>query len=207
MTVYKLCSCNNPGIEISNNIVQCKSCGASTSDCSSVTLYYTEKIIQNQVRVPESQKMDVLNALAIGSDYLNYKRVQFDNNNNNNCYGGSLPWGDKNSLRNHSDRRNPSSMIYTNVSSRGNSVTGSITRNRPGSMTPGGIGVDVKHGSYDRYLGKLKSKYLIANNNDADPNSKSWNQDGGRRRPAMNNKSFRFSIVSNNCKKCNGLPL
>lgn len=31
---------------------------------------------------------------------------------------------------------------------------------RPGAMTPGGIGCDIKHNSYDRYLAKVKGKYL-----------------------------------------------
>ena len=29
---------------------------------------------------------------------------------------------------------------------------------RPGAQTPGGVGVDVKNGSYHRYLNKLKNK-------------------------------------------------
>jgi hypothetical protein len=36
------------------------------------------------------------------------------------------------------------------------STKGTITRCRPNACCPGGIGVDVKHGSYDRYLRKLK---------------------------------------------------
>jgi hypothetical protein len=31
---------------------------------------------------------------------------------------------------------------------------------RPGALTPGGVGCDIKHNSYDRYLAKLKGKYL-----------------------------------------------
>lgn len=30
------------------------------------------------------------------------------------------------------------------------------TRCRPGACSPGGIGVDIKHGSYDRYMSRLK---------------------------------------------------
>jgi len=33
-----------------------------------------------------------------------------------------------------------------------------IASGRPGALTPGGIGTDVKHGSYSRYLNKLKGK-------------------------------------------------
>jgi hypothetical protein len=34
----------------------------------------------------------------------------------------------------------------------------SITSSKPGSQTPGGIGCDIKHNSYDRYLNRLKGK-------------------------------------------------
>ena len=34
----------------------------------------------------------------------------------------------------------------------------SVTSSRPGCQTPGGIGCDIKHNSYDRYLNRLKGK-------------------------------------------------
>jgi hypothetical protein len=34
----------------------------------------------------------------------------------------------------------------------------SVTSSRPGCQTPGGLGCDIKHNSYDRYLNKLKGK-------------------------------------------------
>jgi hypothetical protein len=33
-----------------------------------------------------------------------------------------------------------------------------VTSSKPGSQTPGGIGCDIKHNSYDRYLNRLKGK-------------------------------------------------
>jgi hypothetical protein len=33
--------------------------------------------------------------------------------------------------------------------------------NKPGSMSPGGIGVDIKHNSYERYLNRIKGKGLL----------------------------------------------
>jgi hypothetical protein len=41
---------------------------------------------------------------------------------------------------------------------RGSSTKHSIMRNRPGSLSPGGIGVDIKHNSYNRYLNRLKGQ-------------------------------------------------
>ena len=45
------------------------------------------------------------------------------------------------------------------VPTRGNSQKSTITSLRPGAMTPGGEGVDIKHGSYARYLA-LKKGYF-----------------------------------------------
>ncbi len=41
---------------------------------------------------------------------------------------------------------------------RSSSTKHSILRERPGAQSPGGVGVDIKHNSYDRYLNKLKGK-------------------------------------------------
>jgi hypothetical protein len=62
-----------------------------------------------------------------------------------------------------SDRAVPG-VVHRNVPSHGSSTHSSITRMRPGSMSAastnqqGSKGVDMKHGSYDRYLAKLKGK-------------------------------------------------
>ena len=46
------------------------------------------------------------------------------------------------------------------VPSHGDSTRRSLTRLRPGSLIPGGQGVDVKHNSYARYLARLKAPLL-----------------------------------------------
>ena len=59
------------------------------------------------------------------------------------------------------------------IPSHGSSTRGNVTRLRPGSLSPGGIGVDVKNGSYARYLALKKSYNLKAgvpqNNNSVTP--------------------------------------
>jgi hypothetical protein len=40
----------------------------------------------------------------------------------------------------------------------GNSTKYTITRLRPGALSPGGAGVDIKHNSYARYLARIKGK-------------------------------------------------
>jgi len=140
------CSCNG-GIIF--GVSQCKSCGCSWTDlsgasrCSGPNLTpITQKRIWNTVRVPESEY--IMNLASL------------------NVYQQPLPEYANVNWNQYSDRPAPSNshpnMKITTVPSRGNSTRSSITRLRPGSLKPGGTGVDIKHGSYDRYLARLKGK-------------------------------------------------
>jgi len=60
-----------------------------------------------------------------------------------------------------SDRQTPSIQVIV-AHSNGNSVKYNRAGLRPGAQSPGGVGVDVKHGSYDRYLARKKSYNLRA---------------------------------------------
>ena len=88
-----------------------------------------------------------------------------------------------------SDRLNPSKQIAT----IGRHAT---TRNIPGSMAPGGIGGDIKHNSYNRYLNKLKGKSLLRRgiipSNYGSPN------EFNRAAPMYGGKTFKTSII-NHC--------
>ena len=68
--------------------------------------------------------------------------------------------GTTNGWNQSSDRLNRA-IAKAVVPSRGNSSSGSVTRLRPGSLRPGGQGVDVKHNSYDRYLARLKGRKVL----------------------------------------------
>lgn len=60
-----------------------------------------------------------------------------------------------------SDRPVPSiqkATIPTGTNTSMNRRHTSVTSSRPGCQTPGGVGVDIKHNSYDRYLNRLKGK-------------------------------------------------
>lgn len=60
---------------------------------------------------------------------------------------------------NQASDRAVAGVVARNVPSRGaSSVHGSITRARPGATSAPGSGVDIKHGSYARYLAKLKGR-------------------------------------------------
>ena len=60
-----------------------------------------------------------------------------------------------------SDRPVPSIQKATIPTGTNNSLNrkhSSVTSSKPGCQTPGGIGCDIKHNSYDRYLNRLKGK-------------------------------------------------
>ena len=78
---------------------------------------------------------------------------------NSNLTAFSVIKNQKYSNSTASDRARQSNMnlvIRRNTSS----LTGSRTSLKPGCLSAGGKGVDVKHNSYDRYLAKLKGKTL-----------------------------------------------
>ena len=104
--------------------------------------YQNQKIIQNTVRVDSGQYTMNLAALA------SYQHPIYLN--------AYVPWNQM------SDRAVPSVQKVvtgsgTNVFS-GNSTRRTITRLRPGAMSPGGVGCDIKHNSYDRYLNRIKGR-------------------------------------------------
>lgn len=142
------CSCDGG---INYHISQCRSCGCQytcdasgcgPSTCSCPNLVnITQKRIWKTVRVPASEYIMNLSALNVYQS----PSPQYANVNWNQA----------------SDRALPGNTAVSSVSvvpSRGNSTKSSITRLRPGSLKPGGFGVDIKHGSYDRYLARLKGK-------------------------------------------------
>lgn len=113
----------------------CESC------LDGATKYQTDKIIRNMVRCPAS--LYTMN-LATCNVYNTSNQVNTTN------------WNQS------SDRNN--AHIQTNiVPSRSSSTKHTITRARPGAGSPGGSGVDVKHGSYDRYLARKKGKSCSKN--------------------------------------------
>lgn len=118
-----------------------RNCDTNLTSQNPATQYQRQKLIQNTVRVPSS-----LYTMNLGS-LSSYQQAKSD------TY--KVCWNQM------SDRVNPSYQKYVVASGTtygGNSTKRSITRLRPGAMSPGGYGVDIKHNSYDRHLNRLKSK-------------------------------------------------
>jgi hypothetical protein len=104
-----------------------------------ISNYQTQQRIWNTVRVDSSQYL--LNKGALTA----YKPVI---------------WNQK------SDR--PLPHIQQSIPSRGNSTKTTLTRARPGACSPGGVGCDVKHDSYARYLNRIKGRALKGRNEGGD---------------------------------------
>ena len=101
-----------------------------------VSQMQTQKIIRNMVRMPASLQT------------LNVATCNVYNSANS---ANAVNW-------NQMSDRNVAHIQHIVVPSRGNSTRRTLTRARPGACSAGGAGVDVKHGSYDRYLARLKGK-------------------------------------------------
>ena len=119
----------------------CRSLSCIINDSSLPTRgdqYAIQRLIQNTVRVPQSVYTQNLRALtSYQSPSLIHQGVYWQQS---------------------SDRAFRHIQKVT-VPTRGNSLRSSITRfDRPGCATPGGAGVDMKHGSYQRYLNRLMAK-------------------------------------------------
>ena len=233
-SIINLCDCSSNGYPpykpcvpapFDNCIGDCS--WNTTTPCSSIDKVSTERRIQNQSRVSSSIYVASYEAVTVANNLL-----AFQGGAQNFVRMASSVWGTPNSLRNQSDRSTPARSGawtsttnrnlafglaqgragYVTVPTRGNSLKSTITGNRPGAMTPGGQGVDVKHGSYDRYLAKKKGKIVTRSEpptatallpyrrGPTDPLcsvNPAQCASRGRIRPSatMNNMSYKFSLV------------
>jgi len=105
--------------------------------------YQVQKIIQKTVRVPSSLYTMNLGSLSTYQSPLSSIKVNWNQS---------------------SDRRDPHIQSNSGRSQgsfyHGSSLRHSQTRERPGATSPGGVGVDIKHNSYNRYLNRLKAPKL-----------------------------------------------
>jgi len=102
--------------------------------------YQTQKIIQKTVRIDASLYTSNIGPLSAYRNPLE--------RNQNVCWNQM------------SDRPVPSvqkATVPTGNSSLNRKHT-SVTSGRPGCQNPGGVGVDIKHNSYERYLNRIKGK-------------------------------------------------
>ena len=118
-----------------------RSCDTNLTSNTPANQYQRLKLIQNTVRVASSLYTMNLGALSA------YKKPT------DATHG--VCWNQM------SDRPTPSvqrATVPTGTNNSLNSRHHSVTSSRPGCQTPGGVGCDIKHNSYDRYLNRLKGK-------------------------------------------------
>lgn len=174
-------------------ITRCKGCNKNLTSNTPASRYQIQKLIQNTVRVPSSIYTMNLAALNV------YQRP-------NTTYEvaslGDLvylisPGVNWNQM---SDRANPHKQVVTSGNGlTGNSLKRTLTRLRPGALSPGGTGVDIKHNSYERYLNRIKGKAPLRRG----PIPPTFALDElpfNRAYPVYGGKLFKTSIVNNcNC--------
>jgi hypothetical protein len=119
-----------------------RSCDTNLTSDTPANQYQRLKIIQNTVRVASSLYTMNLGAL---NAYTKPSSATY-----NVCWNQM------------SDRPIPS-VQKTYVPTKGSIIGSSSTRHtvtgpRPGAQSPGGVGCDIKHNSYDRYLNRLKGR-------------------------------------------------
>jgi hypothetical protein len=115
-----------------------RNCDTNLTSNTPANQYQRLKLIQNTVRVASS-----LYTMNLGSLNAYVKPTSATYN---------VCWNQM------SDRPIPS-VQKTYVPTYGSSSTRhTVTGPRPGAQSPGGVGCDIKHNSYDRYLNRLKGK-------------------------------------------------
>lgn len=132
-------------------IYQCRSCNRNLASNNPASQYQRQKLIQRTVRMPSSQYSMNLAGLTVFSKALVTGQI-VEQAGTPYYVPPNINWNQM------SDRPVPSVQRVKTASYGASSTKSTIVRNRPGAMSPGGIGVDIKHNSYDRYLNRLKGK-------------------------------------------------
>ena len=135
----------------------CRSCNQNLTSNDPASQYQRQKIIQNTVRVQSSLYTMNLAGLSAYKKPLNTPQF-VEQNGSGYIAPAKVNWNQM------SDRPKPANQltkVASGTSYHTSSTRHTITRLRPGSMSPGGVGVDIKHNSYDRYLNRLKGKTVL----------------------------------------------
>ena len=170
-----------------------RACDTNLNSQTPANQYQIQKLIQNTVRVYSS--LYTMNLASLNAyEFPNTKYQIVDVAGSNYLVSPGVNWNQM------SDRRQPHKQFATASGSTygASSTRRTITRLRPGALSPGGHGVDIKHNSYDRYLNRLKGKGPVRRGvipptfGDPIPFNRAF--------PIYGGKTIKTSIVSNcNC--------
>jgi hypothetical protein len=137
-----------------NQSYGCRQCNTNLTSNNPASQYQRQKIIQNTVRVPCS--LYTMNLASLAG--YQHKLTEYQTINNFNSQYITPPNVSWNQM---SDRAKPSIQLVKTGGYGVSSTKHTVVKNRPGAMSPGGIGVDIKHNSYERRLNKLKGKSVL----------------------------------------------
>lgn len=169
----------------------CRGCYKNMSSNDPAMINQRQKIIQKTVRINSSlYTMNIAGLNVYQSPSPNYQVVE--QAGASYLIPPGLNWNQM------SDRARPANQIVKTGSGStygSSSLRGTKVRNRPGAMSPGGSGVDIKHNSYERYLNRIKGKGLLKKGN-------VQINDGQK---MTGGKDVRFAIV-NNCECSSKTP-
>ena len=195
--------CSTPGFYncdkkigvIENDLFRCRKCDTNLTSNTPANQYQRVKRIYNTVGVPSSiytMNLGALNAYEVPN--TKYEIVNIAGKNYQVSPG--VNWNQM------SDRRRPHIQVAVSgagTNPGGNSTKRTITRCRPGALSPGGSGVDIKHNSYDRYLNRIKGKVPLRRG--IIPADFGVQEIGFNRAfPIYGGKVFKPSVISNcNC--------
>jgi hypothetical protein len=133
---------------------RCSGCNQNLASDDPASIYQKQKIIQKTVRVPSSLfTMNLASLNVYEKPQNNYNIV--DVNGSPYITSPNVNWNQM------SDRKIPHHQVVKTASGStygASSTKHTITRLRPGALSPGGSGVDIKHNSYERYLNRIKGK-------------------------------------------------
>lgn len=179
-------------------------------------IYYLDqvnKLIYHTVGQMSSQYSDNLGSLTVGEDTYKWKGYDPKHPRSNkpllDRFKNPSSFSQASDRAFYSGLGEPSSDFKTftlhknrYVPSRGSSTRGSVSGQRPGSLAPGGIGVDVKHNHYARYLERKKGGVILRGENKPDINSLRKTV----HKKTVNNKVHKPFLVAGCQVKCNIHP-
>ena len=170
----------------------CRGCNNNLAANNEASRYQKNKIIWKTVRVPSS--LYTANIAALNVYQKPEDKYQVIDNGSIYIASPGVNWNQM------SDRKQPHIQKVVSASGlTGNSLKRSIVRQRPGALSPGGIGVDIKHNSYHRYLARITGKAPLRRGA-IPPLFKYNNIPFNPAFPVYGGKVFKTSIVNNcNC--------
>jgi len=129
-------------------------CNKNLASDNPASQYQRQKLIQNTVRVYAS--LYTMNLAGLSGYQKPLKTSQIvEQAGTPYVVPANVYWNQM------SDRARPAhqnAKIASGSTYHISSTRHTITRNRPGAMSPGGVGCDIKHNSYVRYLNKIKGR-------------------------------------------------